>query len=133
MRLRKTHGHHWLPAEDAILRERWPRGGINAVREHLPHLSSWTIQYRVEKLGIHIERQNIIRRPSRPKGFDAVSMDVAFWFATQLLSTRPAVPTRDRIIERWNVSKATAYRWRRWASDKFEQIQARKGDHDADR
>lgn len=96
------------------------------MREHLPGRSESGIRHRVAKFGLHVDSRAVIRRRSTPKGCDAGQMDIAFWLATLMLSATPKVPSKDRIIERWNVSKATAYRWRRWAFDKLEQIQARE-------
>jgi len=125
--------HRWVPAEDDILRNYWPLGGINAVRDRLPGITPSAIRYRLAKLGVYVEAHKVIRRPSRPKGYEATTMDIAFWLATKLLSTRPSVPSCDRIVERWNVSIATAYRWRRWAHDKLDQIRAREGESHASR
>lgn len=116
----------WSRKEDSLLRIYWPRGGMAAVLDHLPGRTQGSIRGRVKKLDLHVAARDVIRRRRRSKGYDCSSRDIAFWMASWLLADRPRVPSVRRIISRWNVTRATAYRWRRWGLDKLEQIRARE-------
>lgn len=115
----------WTIEEDNTLCDYWPRGGINVVSDMLPDRTTTAIQGRVKKLGLHVEPRMVLRKDSRIKGYEGSPFDVAYWLSAAILSERPRVPSVERIVERWNVSRATAYRWRRWAMDRLEQMQAR--------
>lgn len=122
----------WTKSEDAVLRDYWPRGGLAAVGGRLPGRSDQAIRSRATWLKVGVAPANVIRKAPRSKGDDVSTRDIAFWLATAVLSARPSVPSRDHIMERWGVNRSTAYRWRRWAQDRLEQIQAREGDGHAD-
>lgn len=48
----------FTPEEIATLREHYPEGGVEAVRQHLPHRSWHSIHIKAHKLGIHSTRKN---------------------------------------------------------------------------
>lgn len=68
----KRHHRYWTAAEDAVLRERYPDGGIAACQPHLPahHATPSGIYQRAQKLGL---TKSGVSRPQRivvDDGFD---------------------------------------------------------------
>jgi len=116
----------WQSKEDDVLREHFPRGGMSVVRDLLPGRSDNGIRGRLAALGIRCDWHAVIRKPPRPKGHEATGREIGFWFALYVLSERPRVPDLKQIMERWNVSIATAHRWHRWACDELAKIQAER-------
>ena len=59
------------------------------------------------------------------------TIDVAFWIAECILLGQK-IPTREQLRDRFHMSRASAYRWQRWAADRQARIDARNGDHEQD-
>lgn len=127
------HYNHWSPVEDAVLRQHWPEGGMAAVAGRLPGRTVTAIATRARTLRLSVDPRKVIRKQRCPTGYEDSPIELAYWFAEALLSPRPRVPAVHQIKARWGVTTSTAYRWRRWALDKLDQIQAREGEAHADR
>jgi hypothetical protein len=98
-----------------------------------PHFgrTATAIKKRAAKLGLSKSQAFRVaaHRPvHKTKNYDGTAVDIVYWIAGYLLSARPRVPSAHQIIERWNTSRATAYRWWRWGQDKLDEIRARKED-----
>lgn len=59
------------------------------------------------------------------------AIDVAFSIAKRILSGK-GVPTVEHLRSRYHMSRATSFRWRRWALDKEQQIKASAAVYDKD-
>ena len=46
----------WTPEEDALLREHYPKGGVKAVQQHLPHRNANAIYNRSQLLSSNLKR-----------------------------------------------------------------------------
>jgi hypothetical protein len=114
----------WTKEEDDVLLKHYRVGGTAAVSLLLPHRGRSSIVYRANRLGLHVSpsMRSALRLTGKPR-FESLSRDIAMWFARYLLSGRPHVPTVEQCIERWDMSRAAAYRWRTWACDELEKIQ----------
>lgn len=61
-----------------------------------------------------------------PKQYEATQFDVGYWLCQQIIVTG-AVPSKDAILARFDMSRATAYRVRARALEKLDEQRAQLG------
>ncbi len=62
----KTHERYWSEAEEAILRNYFPTGGLPACKVHLPHRSTTAIYNQAHKIGLQREGVTTTRSVIEP-------------------------------------------------------------------
>lgn len=61
-----------------------------------------------------------------PKQYEATQFDVGYWLCQQTIVTG-TVPSKDAILARFDMSRATAYRARARALEKLDEQRAQLG------